>query len=800
MQRSRRRKLDRMAILRKSTPVACAIFAAAPVALAQQANEGLEEIVVTAQKRTESLQNVPLSIQAFTTERLEQLNVTKFDDYVKFMPSVAYSSFGPGFGQVYMRGVVSGGDGNHSGSLPSVGMYLDEQPITTIQGSLDIHVYDIERVEALAGPQGTLYGASSQSGTIRIITNKPDPTAFKAGYDFDVNTVAHGEQGYTAEGFVNLPLSDNAAVRMVGWYSHDAGFIDNEPGTVVFFNGTTLSNDRYVKKNYNDVDTYGARALLKIDLDDNWSVTPGIMGQKQDTNGTFRGLVARDDMAVSHYFPEWSTDKWYQASLTVEGKFSNFDVTYAGAYLDRNDETKTDYTDYATTYDNYYNTVVAPEDQFCWSCDYFYDNDGNPISAAQHVTGKDGYTKLSQEIRLNSAGEGPLQWVVGGFYQRQTHNIDQNYLVDNLADAVAVSARWPDTIWLTKQDRVDEDKALYGQLTYTLWDKLDLTGGIRQFWSDNSIKGFFGFGADNPYGSSTGVNRCANPDKTFESAPCKNLDASTSDDGQTYRLNATYHFDPDRMAYATYSTGFRPGGVNRRSEYANYKPDYLDNYELGWKTSWSGNRVRFNGALFHEKWSDFQYSFLGKNSFTVVQNAPSATIDGLESDVNWAATDSLLLGGGFSWLFKSELDKMYCQTLDPATLRPVKTCEDPAAPKGQELPVTPEFKANLTARYTFQLAGNDSFIQAAGVYEGSRWAALETVDRAVLGKIDSYTLVDLSAGMQKGPYSFELYIDNVFDSTGEITRGVEALVSLSPPVYGYPSRPRTIGLKFGQKF
>ena len=127
----------------------------------------------------------------------------------------------------YIRGVASGGNGNHSGSLPSVGMYLDEQPITTIQGALDIHMYDIARVEALAGPQGTLYGASSQAGTIRIITNKPDPTGFQAGYDLEGNVGRHGGTGYHAEGFVNIPIADNAAVRLVGWYEHDAGYIDN---------------------------------------------------------------------------------------------------------------------------------------------------------------------------------------------------------------------------------------------------------------------------------------------------------------------------------------------------------------------------------------------------------------------------------------------------------------------------------------------------------------------------------------------------------------------------------------------
>ena len=146
---------------------------------------------------------------------------------MKFLPSVSYQTLGPGFAQVYMRGVASGGDGNHSGPLPSVGIYLDEQPITTIQGALDVHLYDIARVEALAGPQGTLYGASSQAGTIRIITNKPDPSGFAAGYDLEGNTVDDGGIGYVAEGFVNIPLSDSAAIRLVGWDKHDAGYIDN---------------------------------------------------------------------------------------------------------------------------------------------------------------------------------------------------------------------------------------------------------------------------------------------------------------------------------------------------------------------------------------------------------------------------------------------------------------------------------------------------------------------------------------------------------------------------------------------
>jgi outer membrane receptor protein involved in Fe transport len=158
----------------------------------EQKTAALGSVTVTAQKREENLQKVPISINVLGTQTLEQQNVNSFEDAVRLLPSVTFSTAGPGFGQVYMRGVSNGGDGNHSTSLPSVGVYLDEQPVTTIQGALDIHMYDINRVEALSGPQGTLYGASSEAGTVRIITNKPDPTAFAAGFGVEVNSVSHG--------------------------------------------------------------------------------------------------------------------------------------------------------------------------------------------------------------------------------------------------------------------------------------------------------------------------------------------------------------------------------------------------------------------------------------------------------------------------------------------------------------------------------------------------------------------------------------------------------------------------------
>src|SRR5438309_8083080 len=181
------------------------------------------EIIITATKREENLQNVPISVQALGTRRLDQLNISNFEQFTKQLPSVTFLTSQPGLTTVYMRGISaagSGAEGNHSGPLPQVGMYLDEQPITTIGGSLDVHIYDIARIESLSGPQGTLYGASSEAGTIRIITNKPELGVTTGRVDGELNTVDHGNQGGKLEGMINLPIGTRIAFRGVAFYQH----------------------------------------------------------------------------------------------------------------------------------------------------------------------------------------------------------------------------------------------------------------------------------------------------------------------------------------------------------------------------------------------------------------------------------------------------------------------------------------------------------------------------------------------------------------------------------------------------
>ncbi|HEV7232991.1 MAG TPA: TonB-dependent receptor plug domain-containing protein, partial [Sphingorhabdus sp.] len=259
-------------------------------AMAQEAagDEDDDVIVVTAQKREQNLQDVPIAINAIGNEKLDQLQVSELSDVVKFLPSVTIQQGGPGFAQVYFRGVASGENANHSASLPTVGTYLDEMPITTIQGALDLHAYDLARVEALAGPQGTLYGASSMAGTLKLVTNAPDPSGFYGSAGVEINNVSKGDFGAIYEGFLNVPIGEGAAARLVGWYRDDGGYIDNVYGARTYpSSGITQNNAALVEKNYNDAETYGARLALGIDLDDNWTIKPTVMGQVQNTEGSY---------------------------------------------------------------------------------------------------------------------------------------------------------------------------------------------------------------------------------------------------------------------------------------------------------------------------------------------------------------------------------------------------------------------------------------------------------------------------------------------------------------------------------
>ncbi len=769
----------------------------------------LQTVTVTAQKRTENVQVVPISINVLNGSKLQKLHVNEFDDYAKYLPSVSYQTYGPGFALIYMRGVASGGDGNHSGSMPSVGVYLDEQPITTIQGPLDLHMYDIDRVEALAGPQGTLYGASAEAGALRIITNKPDPSGFEANYTLDFNSVAHGGFGHTEEGMVNIPLSSTSAIRLVGWHEHDAGYIDNVVGTRTYpTSGITISNGKctstptlvctgQAKKKFNDTDIQGARAALKVQLDDNWTISPTIMGQQTVANGNFAFDPAVGDLKITHFYPEKSDDRWWQAALTVKGKIGNFDLTYAYAHLKRHQEEANDYSDYSFWYDTLYSYGA-----------YIYDNNGSLINPSQYVLGRDGYTKDSHELRITSPKDDRLRFVGGLFWQRQYHDIQQRYMIDGLADFLSVTG-WPNTIWLTKQIRIDKDEAVYGNLSYDIIPKtLTATIGGRYYKTDNSLGGFFGFSNGYYPGASYGEAGCISP-TPFHGAPCQDFQKSVKESGTLGMFNLTWQISPTKMVYMTRSEGFRPGGVNRRGTLPPYQADHLINYELGWKTIWFNNRLSFNGSVFSDQWRDFQFSILGANGLTEIKNANQARINGIESQLDWVATYNLELSGGMA-IYDAKLTANYCGYTD-ANGNPVTNCPVPVAPKGTQLPVTPRFKGNLTARYTLDVGNNEWYVQGSAVHVGKRRSDLRVYENGLIGNMAAYNVVDFSAGVSHNDWSVDMYIKNAFDTRAQLYKYTECAESVcaargvvpqypNGQVYTVPNQPRTIGIRFKQSF
>ena len=847
MTRSRKRKLARIRGKWAGMPLAsAAMLAGGGMAVAAEPTETagtLEEVVVTAQKRAEDLQKVPISLTVLSGEKLDQLQVTNFDDFAKYLPSLSYRSWGPGQTEFFFRG-ISTNNGNvrlHAGYLPSTGMYVDDIPVTTIGGNLDVHIYDVARIEALAGPQGTLYGASSLSGTVRIITNKPDPSKFEAGYDLKADKWKSGDPGGGIEGFVNMPLSEHAAIRLVGYYEHSGGYINNVYRADTFqryspcgtpvptYSCSTaplpadgfpnyyptvppLNNSDVVKNRWNTSDTAGGRAALRVDLSDNWSITPQLLGQYQKTEGEFAFDPKFGDLNVADYFHPFNKDGWYQAALTVEGKISNWDVLYSGGYFEREVHNLVDYSQYAIAYDG---QAIS----YKYAYTRFAENEpcgpslGKPCTIlprpVQYTNNHDGYTKFSNEVRVTTPADYRLRAILGAFYQKQTDEIRAEFNVPNLPVFYEVPGQ-KNVYYLSQMDRADRDYAVFTDLTFDVTEKLKLIGGIRYYWVNNTLYGFFGFNNNGYSGSGQAI--CVtdgNPLLTIPGnynsgkLPCVNTDKKVVENGETHRLSLQYQFDPDVMVYGTYSTGFRPGGNNRKPTSPAWAADTIENFEIGWKTAWA-HRLRFNGAAFYDKWKDAQTSIQGQSGITSIVNAGDAKSTGIEAELNWQATDHLNLSAAGTVLFKNETTTVFCKpTKAGVPVAPPCAANLVDADVGTQMPGIPKNKANATARYQFELGRYNSFVQASWVYQSGTTYSLENT-RSFAGTTAAFSVFNLSAGIAQNSWNLEAYIENVFDKRGELGKNSEcndlANHYCLSNAHVYPTAPMSFGLRFGQKF
>lgn len=369
--------------------------------------------------------------------------------------------------------------------------------------------------------------------------------------------------------------------------------------------------------------------------------------------------------------------------------------------------------------------------------------------------------------------------------QRQQDDVYDLWQINDLAQSLWTTspAGLPANVWsLNIENRIDHDRAVFGELSYDLMPKkLTLTVGDRYFKSENFQVGEVGYGA-------------------FFGFAEPHFDADTRDTGNTPKATITYHVDDHRMVYATYSTGYRPGGINRRPTQSPYKADYLKNYELGWKTSWLENRLRFNGAVFQENWDKYQFSFQGTNGASEFANAGFARIRGMESDVAWAATDRFTVTGGITWI-DPVITENYCGKVD-ANGNPITNCPSPKAPAGTQLPNVPKVKGNVTGRYVFQLADFAAYLQGTFVYQTSTWNDLRLKERGRLGGNPAYGVADFSAGIAKGDRTLELIVNNAFDRRGIASRMAGCSINSCAPiaVYAIPIEPRMVGIKFGESF
>ena len=818
----RRERVERIARRIAATLVAMPVapYAISP-ALAQQAAtqaEGTpESIVITASKRSESLQSAPLSVTALTGDVLSERQVTSLDDYVKLLPSVSYQSFGPGQSQINFRGITTGGDGIVTGPLPTAGVYVDETPVTTIANALDIHTYDMARVEALSGPQGTLYGASSLSGTLRLITNQPVIGKWDGGVDVGGSKYVAGAGGGSFEGFANIPINDRMALRVVGFAEHDGGYISNtftnrtyqrpvwgnlsDPTSVVD-SPLTVNNARYAEKYANSVDSSGGRAALRINLDENWTLTPALFAQNQTAYGSFLEDPRLGDLQVHDFARDFNKDDWELASLTLRGKVSDWDLTYNGAYLSRRVDNVSDYSYFTVAYDKLAQTVASDS-----GYTYLKDSLGHDIDPTQIVHTSDHYLKQSHELRISSSASARLRGTVGAFYQRQTDSHIADYRINGLSSAVnafspSFAGAPPDDAFYTDLYRVDRDYAIFTEGAFDLTKELTLIGGVRGFHADNTLVGFSG-GAGS-LNNSVAVNHCA----IAAATACPNTNKAYSESGETHKVEVKWQLDPSKMTYFTYSTGFRPGGNNRpayvttatgalKQDLPPFKADTLTNYEIGWKTSWLDRKLYVNGALFWEVWNKVQYSEPGILGIYYTVNAGDARSRGFETQMLWKATPATTLAFNGTYA-DPRLTTSFCNQqfgCNPANGGQL------LAPSGTRLPVTPKIKLNGTAKYNFELGKYDAYVLAGVNYQSDTTSFLRTDFEAAAGPTGGFTTFDLSAGVSLDKTTVTAYVNNILDKRGVLSKNSACVPSTCGPYErDYIIKPALFGLKIGYKF
>jgi iron complex outermembrane receptor protein len=782
--------------------------AANAAAEATSQSGGLEEVIVTAQKRSESEQTVPMSITTFSAATLQQKAITEFFDYATKVPNLAFAPTGDGVGTaraISIRGIS--GDN-------TTGFYIDDIPLPD---SLDPRVLDIDHIEVLRGPQGTLYGARSMGGTVRLITQVPDLSHFSATVHGSLSDTDRTDRpNYTADAVVNIPIvQDQIALRLTGFYDYEAGHFKRSYCTDPATAGVTCfplsTSGRTTVNNVAAIDTYGGSASLTFKAGDAVTITPRIMVQRADYNGfplgdfnampqngigfpapsgpyTLPTPLNTTDFTQARFFnvPEGGSDWWDLYSLTVHWKTGVGELVSSTAYFDRKVDETEDESEFiwaAITSGACMNP--AP---FC-----------NPPAPGSIEEIKD-YQRFVEEIRFASTLSGPLQFVVGAFYSdfhgrvpfaslyppATVPNLDNQLIPGGVPNN---SAGIPNLVFAQDYHTDIEEPAVFGELSYDITPALKATAGLRWYQVKATSHGYEEGLATGSYDTVIGP------------------EATTKQSGTNPKFELDYHFTPDQMVYGLASKGFRPAGVvpivppgtpgtpndcagqlaalnpNLKIEDTrSYNSDSLWNYELGTKNAWLDHRVILNAAAFDIRWKNIQQQILLPCGFQFISNAGAAESKGGELDLRARATDRLDVSLGVGYQDAKITEK-------GNSLQPV----------GSPVYQVPDWTANGALTYTAPLTTSWNLVGVVDYsYVGSSFSANNSVTNP--RKRPAYRLLNARFAFSHGATELALVGKNL---TNEVTNLADNR-SIAAEVPGRPrlflNEPRTLGIEVTQRF
>lgn len=759
-----------------------AALAASGNLYAEETNKraSIETIEVTATKRVESIQEVPVTVTALTGDSLEKLGVSNFDQYVEFLPNVVFQGTGPGQNEIYIRGAATTQTNISVSSVqalqPSVAFYLDEQPVSMQGRNLDIYATDVERIEVLPGPQGTLFGASSQSGTVRLITNKPTHDGFAAGFDTSTSTTKGGDMSNSVEAYFNMSLSDSLAVRVTAYNDYQGGWIDNilnvpgeggYTGSAVVIDRisggvladpentpvTAPQNAALVEENFNTASYAGARFGLSYLINNDWDLLVQHTQQSLDTEGVFSyDPNLKGETSTSRFTPENNNDDFGLTTWTLEGRLEHLTVVYTGGYLNRDINSTIDYTGYTNggSFSAYYvcnYSGVPAAEQECLDPTKYYKEETST-------------SRTTHELRMNTSAENRWRVTAGVFYDTQELSTVGQFKIANtekfpnlartlVGNEGVNSSEGPfpsEVSFVNDVTHTIDQIAVFGQFEYDITDTVTASFGARWYQIDDIYKGStttadvsgrlraFGDGSDEALTEFFGADEAAAIQSAIASGQLEtdllDSDGTLTVDDTIIKTSVDWQVNDDVMVFASYSEGFRPpvtnrvGGGSAKSQEGAFDgfripvystTDSLDNVELGFKSTLFDQNLRFNATAYYSKISNLQTSRYDPTNISFLvftDNVGDAEIKGIDGDFSWVATDNLIISGAFS-LINAELTSVNAQL------------NGIAPPEGSRLPYSAEFSGNLQAQYFYPIGqGMTGYVNGSISYTGERLAGM----------------------------------------------------------------------------